>query len=98
MGYRATIGDRHISITPRANGHERLVSLDGHELHIDWQAVGESGAGGADESAVRYSALIGEHSYEAYARRVHDDDGSEGPVTFEVTIAGRPYLVTVEDE
>ena len=97
MGYRAIVGGRQISVTPRANGHERLVALDGRELHVDWQAVGDADA--HDQRATHYSALIGGRSYEAFVRRVRDDgEGDAGNTTFEVTIAGHPYLVTVQDE
>jgi biotin carboxyl carrier protein len=40
--------------------------------------------------------LVGDHSYEAYARLAPDAD-AEG-TTVEVMIEGRPYIVTVEDE
>jgi biotin carboxyl carrier protein len=99
MGYRAIIGDRQISVTPQANGHERIVALDGRELRVGWQSVGDSSSAARPDRATQYSALIGDRSYEAYVRRIRDDSaGDEGNVHFEVMIAGRPYLVTVQDE
>ncbi len=99
MGYRAIVGGRQLSVTPRANGYERLVALDGRELYVDWQTVGDADADAHDQRATHYSALIGDRSYEAFVRRVRDDgEGDAGNITFEVTIAGHPYLVTVQDE
>ena len=67
MRYRATVGSRQISVAPSDNGHERAVSLDGRELHVDWQAVGASSLSTQGEGATHYSALIGAHSYEVFA-------------------------------
>lgn len=99
MGYRAKVGDRQISVTPHANGHLRLVTLDGRELQVDLQSVGDSSATSVDDHATHISALIGDRSYEAFVRRVRDTgEEGEGAATFEVTIGGRPFTVTVEDE
>ncbi len=97
MRYRATVGNRQISITPHDNGHERAVTLEGRELHVDWRPVGGGETEAQDERAAHYSALINGRSYEAYVRRAREDN-DEGGVLFEVTIAGRPLLVAVEDE
>jgi biotin carboxyl carrier protein len=96
MDYRAIIGVRQIRVVTREDGHERLVTLDGRELRVDWQPIGGTSPNGQSAAAAHYSALIGEHSYEAYVRRVADE-GADGE-TFEVMIAGQPYRVTVQDE
>ncbi|HEV8189932.1 MAG TPA: biotin/lipoyl-containing protein [Ktedonobacterales bacterium] len=99
MGYRVLVGDRQISVNPQANGHERFVTLNGRDLRVDWQPVGDAAGDGQGDRAAHYRARLGGRSYEAYVRRVRDDStGDEGSAIFEVTIAGRPYLVTVQDE
>ena len=95
MDYVARVGDRTITIGTRDNGRERLVTLDGRELRVDWQAVGDASPG---TGAAHYSALVGGRSYQAYVRRVEDAGAEDGGQTCEVMVDGRPYLVTVRDE
>lgn len=103
MRYVATMGERQHTVVLEENGHERHVELNGRELHVDWRTVGagQSALAAAQEQvAEHFSVLAGDHSYEAYVRVVDDPDAGEGSggLSFEVTIAGRPYVVRVRDE
>jgi len=104
MRFVATIGDRRHTIELDANGHVRKVTLNGRELAVDWRLVGAehphlAGAALGDVPADHYSVLAGSHSYDAYARVLEGASGAtEGPTyTLELHIAGRAYVVTVQD-
>lgn len=102
MRYVASVGSRTYSFTLEENGHTRQVSLDGREFPVDWRLVGEErphADSPGDTGADHYSVLVGERSYEAYARLVEDPAGDEGSgLAVEVMVAGRPYVVHVRDE
>jgi biotin carboxyl carrier protein len=104
MRFVATVGDRQHTVEVDSNGHVRQVLLDGRELTVDWRLVGAehthlSGASPGGEQADHYSMLVGTHSFDAYVRAVEGLAGTtEGTTyTLEVSIAGRPYAVTVQD-
>lgn len=98
MRYVARIGEHTGLIELQENGHTREVVMDDRHLTLDWRTVGVPTAPLSDGEApaVHYSLLVGDRSYEAYARLTPDAD-ADG-TTVEVMIEGRPYLVTVEDE
>lgn len=102
MRYVATIGSQTFTIELEANGHTRQVSLDDRALSVDWRLIGVERPHAdtpGDASADHYSLLVGERSYEAYARLLEDAEGGEGNgLTVEVMIAGRPYVVHIRDE
>ncbi len=103
MRYNAEIEGRKHTIDVDENGHARQVTFDGRQLSVDWQLVGEQRSHLSqldDPYADHYSLLIGQRSYEVYARFVDDDGaGADGTArSIEVLIGGRPYVVTVQDE
>lgn len=102
MRYVATVGDRTFTIELQENGHAPRVLLDGRELTVDFQLVGGERShltSTGDRAADHFSVLVGDRSYEAYARRVDDvdadDDDSE---TVEIMVRGHTYTVGVRDE
>jgi biotin carboxyl carrier protein len=97
MRFIATVaGVRHV-VEVDANGHDRRVTLDGRELAVNWRSVGPRDASLESQRADHYSLLAATRSYDAYVRPLHDA-GAEGPTrTLEVTVAGRPYTVEVQD-
>lgn len=102
MRYVANIGNQKHTIALEENGHTRQVSLDDRDLTLDWRLVGTElshTTTPGDVNADHYSLLVGEHSYEAYARLVEDAEGGErNGLTVEVMISGRPYVVAIRDE
>lgn len=99
MRYVASIGERKATIEIMENGHTRPLSLDGASLEADWQAVGGALVHAQpDAPAGHYSLLISGRTFEVFIRPVAGEFGASGARTFEVTIAGRPYLVQLEDE
>ncbi|MGZ3600944.1 MAG: hypothetical protein ACXWQ5_14795, partial [Ktedonobacterales bacterium] len=94
MRYSAEIEGRKYAIDVDENTHIHHVTLDGRELTVDWQLVGERRSHLSqtdDPRADHYSILIGQRSYDAYARLTEGDDTSPegGARTIEVLIGGR---------
>jgi len=99
MRYVATIGGRKYSIEVEENGHVRRVVVDGRELTVDWRLIGAPGGQTAmeeSEQAAHYSLLVGDQSYEAFARPVPAEESDQRAI--EVYVTGVPYLVEVRDE
>lgn len=103
MRYSAEVDGHKHTIDVDENGHIRHVTLDGRELSVDWQLVGERRSHLSqtdDPSADHYSILIGQRSYDVYARLVEGEDAGTdaGARSIEVLIEGRPYIIAVQDE
>ena len=102
MRYVASVGNQTYTIELEENGHTRQVSLGDRDLTVDWRLVGAERPHAdtpGDTGADHYSLLVGDRSYEAYARLVDDTEGGDGEgLTVEVMISGRPYVVRIRDE
>ncbi|MFI5274679.1 MAG: acetyl-CoA carboxylase biotin carboxyl carrier protein subunit [Ktedonobacterales bacterium] len=103
MRYIATVDGRQHLIELEANGHLRRVTVDGRELAVDCRLIGPTGGAASAPPegvpAAHLSVLIGDHSYEAYARAVPAAAGEEGAArTVEVHVHGYPYVVTLQNE
>lgn len=98
MRYIAQVNEQKRLVELQENGHIREVALDERRMSVDWSLVGDTvtAAGSGETPAHHYSLLVGDASYEAYARQVESED--DAGTTIEVMIEGRPYRVTVEDE
>lgn len=102
MRYVASIGTRQATIEIAENGHTRPLTLDGAALEAGWRPVGNAVASALPGApAGHYSLLVGNQTFEVYLRALaneDDDTSASGAQSFEVTIAGRPYVVKLEDE
>lgn len=100
MRYTATIGGRQHTVEVEANGQVRRVVVDGRELAVDCRLVGTLPGGRDERVASHYSLLIGDESYEAFARPVPStaEVGEAGERAVEVHIQGQPYVVALQDE
>ena len=102
MRYIANVGGQKHTIALQENGHTRQLSLNDRDLTVDWRLIGAErphASTPGDARADHYSVLVGERSYEAYARIVEDAESGEGNgLTIEVMIHGRPYVVHIRDE
>lgn len=99
MRYVAVVGEQKYTAQIEQNGHTRQVTLNDREFSIDVRRIGDPLARVDGEHAAQYSILIGDHSYDAYARIVEGEGDSEtGDRAIEVYISGRPYRVMVQDE
>lgn len=101
MRFVATIGDRQYSVDVDADGERRTVTLDGRELAVDWRLVGATRmhlASAGDLRADQFSVLVGDRSYDVFARAAEaDGDPTASGHTFEMLIHGLPYSVAVQD-
>jgi biotin carboxyl carrier protein len=97
MRFIATIGGvRHV-VEVDANGADRRVVLDGRELTVNWRLIGPRHASDAGVLADHYGLLAGLRSYDAYVRALEPVSGDETVPSLEVMVAGRPYVVAVQD-
>ncbi|HEV2405713.1 MAG TPA: biotin/lipoyl-containing protein [Ktedonobacterales bacterium] len=76
MRYVARIGEQTRVIELQENGHTREVVLESRQLTLDWRLVGVPMATLSDGEAPaeHYSMLVGDRSYEAFARLAPDAD------------------------
>jgi glutaconyl-CoA decarboxylase len=95
MRYVGSIGDREVTVDVETNGHRREVVVDGVRGHADWQPL--ASAGRHTDGAGHYSLLFGTQSFDVHVARAAPSVLGAAPV-FEVTLAGRTYVVRLEDE
>lgn len=99
MAYISTVNNQAYTIDTGENSDRRDITINGTKQRIDWRHIaplaadarGQTGTGG------RYSLLIGDKSYEVFARRIVKPDEKDG-TTYEVQVAGQRFEVHVEDE
>lgn len=99
MAYISRVNEQTYTLEAEASDHQQAVVLDGERLTIDWQQVAPlaADAKGHIEQGGRYTLLIGEQSYEVFARHLPQLDGGDG-VIYEIEISGQRFEVQVEDE
>jgi len=75
------------------------VSLEGVNHTIDWRQLASlvADAKGNVAEGGRFSLLIGDQSYDIYARRITKSDERQSQ-TYEILFAGHRFEVKVEDE
>jgi biotin carboxyl carrier protein len=98
MSYISSIGDKAYSVDTGENSPKRDISIDGTRYSIDWRQIAPLAAADAKEqsSGGRFSLLIGEKSFEVFARRINKPGGKG--YSYEIVVAGQPFEVDVEDE
>jgi biotin carboxyl carrier protein len=97
MSYISSIGDKAYSVDAGENSPQRDISIDGTRYSIDWRQIASLAADAKEQSSGgRFSLLIGEKSYEVFARRINKPGGKG--YSYEIVVAGQPFEVDVEDE
>ncbi len=97
MSYISSIGDKAYSVDTGENSPQRDISIDGMRYSIDWRQIAPLAADAKEQSSGgRFSLLIGEKSYEVFARRI-SKAGGKG-YSYEIVAAGQRFEVDVEDE
>src|SRR6266446_4053701 len=97
MPYISTINGKAYHIDTGENHPQRDIGIDGTTHSIDWRHIaplledarGQASVGG------RYSLIIGNRSYEIFARRIKEQGDGQA---YELEIAGQRFEVYVEDE
>jgi len=97
MSYISSIGDKAYSVDTGENSPQRDISIDGMRYSIDWRQIAPLAADAKEQSSGgRFSLLIGEKSYEVFARRINKPGGKG--YSYEIVVAGQRFEVDVEDE
>jgi biotin carboxyl carrier protein len=97
MSYISSIGDKAYSVDAGENSPQRDISIDGTRYSIDWRQIASLAADAKEQSSGgRFSLLIGEKSYEVFARRINKPGGKG--YSYEIVVAGQRFEVDVEDE
>jgi biotin carboxyl carrier protein len=97
MSYISSIGDKAYSVDTGENSPQRDISIDGTRYSIDWRQIAPLAADAKEQSSGgRFSLLIGEKSYEVFARRINKPGGKG--YSYEIVVAGQRFEVDVEDE
>lgn len=99
MPYISTTNDKAHRIQTGENSPQREVTIDGTTYNIDWRQIAPLAPDSKGQGSVggRYSLIIGDKSYEIFARRVVKV-GEEASQTYEITLAEQRFEVQVEDE
>ncbi|HEX6123579.1 MAG TPA: acetyl-CoA carboxylase biotin carboxyl carrier protein subunit [Ktedonobacterales bacterium] len=102
MRYIARSGDHHYTIALPGDGQGQRVALDGQEFDVAWNAIGETLAAlsATGAGAAHYGLLVGTRSHDIYVRPIAGDEEQEaaGAQTFEVSLDGRTFVITLQDE
>src|SRR6266581_1910225 len=98
MAYISTVDDKAFNVDAGENSPQREISIDGMRHSIDWRQIAPLAADAKEQRSVggRFSLLIGEKSYEVFARRINKPDGKG--YRYEIVVAGQRFEVDVEDE
>jgi biotin carboxyl carrier protein len=98
MSYISSVGEKTYRVDTGENSPQRDISIDGMRHSIDWRQIAALAADTKEQSSVggRFSLLIGEKSYEVFARRINRPDGKG--YSYEIVVAGQRFEVDVEDE
>ena len=99
MPYISTVNDQAYHIDTGENIPQRNITIEGATHGIDWRQIAPLAADAKGQMGIggRYSLIIGNTSYEIFARRINKPDEGEGQ-TYEIQIAGQRFEVYVEDE
>jgi biotin carboxyl carrier protein len=99
MSYISTIQQQTYTVDTEENGQQRRVIIDGQEYQLDWRRIAPlaADARGHTPGGGRFSLVITGKSYDVVARNI-TPSGTKNSQTYEITIAGQRFEVTVEDE
>ena len=99
MPYSSSVNDQVYRIDTGEQGQQREITIDATTYKIDWRFIAPLAADvkGQVNAGGRYSLLIGDKSYEIFARHL-PKSGEDGSQVYEIQFAGQRFEVTVEDE
>ena len=99
MSYSSSINGQVYRIDTGEQSQQREITIEGTSYKIDWRFIAPLAADskGQVNTGGHYSLLLGNKSYEIFARRL-PTPGEDGSQTYEIQFAGQRFEVTVEDE
>jgi biotin carboxyl carrier protein len=97
--YITTIGQQSSRITLQDKEARTQVVIDGKEAEVEWRNLAPLASDEKEKrrEGGRYHLVIGEKSYEVYARRIESADESGGN-RYEIQIGEQSFEVSIEDE
>ena len=97
MPYIASINNQSFSVNIDEERHR--ATLEEGEHSIDWRQIASlaADAKGITAEGGRYSLLIGDESYDIFARRITKAEEKQSQ-TYEILFAGHRFEVKIEDE
>lgn len=95
--YITTIEQQSIKVTLKGKDEQVHIIVDEKEHAIDWHQIAPltPGEKGSIKEGGRYHLVIGEKSYEVYARRI-EETGEEA--RYEIQLGEQSFEVSIEDE
>jgi biotin carboxyl carrier protein len=99
MTYIATIHQQSYTIDINSQQKPTTVCLNGSHYTLDWRQIAllAADSNGQYSAGGHFSLLIGEKSYDIFARRL-PLSGVKDSQTYEILLAGQRFEVTIEDE
>jgi biotin carboxyl carrier protein len=97
--YVTTIGQQSSRVTLHDKEEQTQVVIDDREAEVEWRKIAPlaSDEKGSKREGGRYHLVIGERSYEVYARRIENADEGGGKC-YEIQIGEQSFEVSIEDE
>ncbi len=97
--YITTTKQQSSRVTLKEKEQKTYVVIDEKEYAIEWRRIALLALNekGNTREGGRYHLVIGNKSYEIYARRLDQTEKSEGN-TYEIQIEGQYFEVNIEDE
>lgn len=97
--YITTIEQQSSKVTLKEKDEQVHIIVDEKEHAVDWRQIAPLASDGKEKirEGGRYNLVIGEKSYEVYARRLKNAD--EGEATrYEIQLGDQSFEVSIEDE
>ncbi len=97
--YITTIGQQSSRVTLQDKEERTQAIMDGRALGIEWRKIAPLASDNKENrrEGGRYHLVIGEKSYEVYARRIESADEG-GSNRYEIQIEEQSFEVSIEDE
>ena len=97
--YITTIKQHSSRVALQQKEQQTQIAVDGKEHTVDWRRIAPLALGerGNLREGGRYHLVIGEKSYEVYARRLETTEENAGQ-RYEIQIGGQSFEVNIEDE
>lgn len=99
MAYISSSSEKQYIVEIDEDDQQHKIVLDGVALQLDWRQLAPlaADARGQIASGGQYTLLIGDKSYEIFARLLDKEDEEDG-YAYEILVGGQRFEIQVEDE